>query len=953
ARWLAGDAAAPLWVATVTALTAPTAAELALAQCQARLAELERDRDTAQSAQQESERRFQLITETVSDAFWIDDTVTRRPIYSSPGFEGVWGLPATIIEDGFEVLLETVHPDDRQHFWQNLELSFASSQPTSFDFRIIHPPTGHIRWLSERCFPLLTADGRPHQMIGITSDITPRKEAELALKQSEERFRLLADNIQDVFWLTDLTTGQNLYVNPAFERTWQLSQATLQQEPLAFLSRVHPDDRDRLATELQAHWQAAENFEVEYRLLLPDGTIRWMRDRGTVIFDAAGHPTKMAGIATDITAAHQAAATLQQYERIIAASPDPVCLVGRDYTYRLTNRAFRDWFVAGADPTGQAISTVFDPEFFTRISQPRIDRALQGETQVYEEWAYNPRQPSPQFISITYIPYYEADGTISGVISSARDLTALKQTRDRLAHTTERLQLHIQNSPLAVIEWDSHYRVQQWSAQAAAIFGWSAEEVMGRHFSEFPLFPATCLEGVYDHIETLLRSETHHQTVVSPNLTRDGQGLCCEWYNSALIDAAGNLVSVLSFVQDVTERHRTQAALKASEERWQLALLGSNEGIWDWQITTDELFYSPRWKGILGYGDDELSNTHEAWRSRVHPDDLALVNAAMRAHLTGQTAAYAVEYRMRHKSGDYVWILSRGRAIFDPPGHPVRFVGSHTDVSDRKHAELALRSSQQLLQLVFDNLPQRVFWKDLAGRFLGCNRAFAEDMGYCDPSEIVGKTDYDFDTLLTECVQGYREQDRQVIEADRPITFEEQIQRHQNGAQQWVSTTKLPLKTPQGELIGVFGSYEDISDRILARQSLQRYARMIEVAKDGICLLDRDYRYQIINRTYREWYGHNDQPILGQTVAEVLGTAAFDQRLRPLLDRCLQGETIRYASWFDFPHLGRRFRSITLTPYGEANGDITGIVTSIRDLTALKESESRQQELLEIIETTP
>ncbi|MDB9528271.1 PAS domain S-box protein [Oscillatoria sp. CS-180] len=266
----------------------------------------------------------------------------------------------------------------------------------------------------------------------------------------------------------------------------------------------------------------------------------------------------------------------------------------------------------------------------------------------------------------------------------------------------------------------------------------------------------------------------------------------------------------------------------------------------------------------------------------------------------------------------------------------------------------SLRTSQQLLlQLVFDNMPQRVFWKDLKGRFLGCNPPFAKDMGYTDPADIIGKTDHELLAQYPESVRAFRHQDQAVIAADQSVSYEGQSQHHHDGNLRWLSANKLPLKNTKGDIIGIFGSYEDITDRVSTRQVLQRYARMIEAATDGICLVDRNYRYQIINKTYRDWYGYTGQPILGQTIAEVLGQDDFRNRLQPLIDRSLNGEIIRYEQWFEFPHLGKRFRSITQTPYREASGEITGIVTSIRDLTALKESETRQQELLKIIESTP
>ncbi|NEQ45114.1 MAG: PAS domain S-box protein [Leptolyngbya sp. SIOISBB] len=550
------------------------------------------------------------------------------------------------------------------------------------------------------------------------------------------------------------------------------------------------------------------------------------------------------------------------------------------------------------------------------------------------------------------LPYYEADGQIGGVIHCIRDLTTLKQTRDRLDQMANRLQLHIHNSPLAVIEWTPAQQVDNWSSQAATFFGWLESDVVGRHVTDLPIFPNDAKSHLADHIRELLHSADQQQIVITRNVHRDGSELFCEWYNSVLRDAAGEVVSILSFVQNITERRQAQLALQASEERWQLAIVGSNEGIWDWQISADEVFYSPRWKDQLGYADDELENSREVWLSRVHPDDLARVQTTMQAHLQGQDPTYQSEYRLRHRSGDYVWILSRGQAIFNEAGQPIRFVGSHVDITDRKQAELDLQASQQLLQMVFDHLPQRVFWKALDGRFLGCNQAFAVDMGCQAPSEVIGRSDADLQVLSPESLQLFQARDRDVIAADRTIAVEDQAQHYLNGQTRWVSTTKAPFRTPQGELRGIFGCYEDVTERVLAQRSLQRYARMVAVAQDGICLTDVDYRYQVINQTYRDWYGQADQPILGQTVADVLGQVTFDQRLKPLIDRCLQGETIHYEQWFDFPHLGRRFRSVTLTPYCEENGDITGIVTSIRDLTDLKDSEDQQQQLLEIIEAT-
>ncbi|MGC9506004.1 ATP-binding protein [Baaleninema sp.] len=145
--------------------------------------------------------------------------------------------------------------------------------------------------------------------------------------------------------------------------------------------------------------------------------------------------------------------------------------------------------------------------------------------------------------------------------------------------------------------------------------------------------------------------------------------------------------------REIRDRRTAEAALRQSEERWQLAVQGSNEGIWDWDLRNDRIFYSAGWKQLLGYRDRELANNLPEFWQRVHPEDIEAVRQTSNAHLQRQTPDYTLEFRMRCKDGSYKWILARGRASWDEAGHPVRMTGSHIDISDRKRAEAALRES--------------------------------------------------------------------------------------------------------------------------------------------------------------------------------------------------------------------------------------------------------------------
>jgi diguanylate cyclase (GGDEF)-like protein/PAS domain S-box-containing protein len=158
------------------------------------------------------------------------------------------------------------------------------------------------------------------------------------------------------------------------------------------------------------------------------------------------------------------------------------------------------------------------------------------------------------------------------------------------------------------------------------------------------------------------------------------------------------------------ERTQTRAALQESEERFSLAVRGAKDGLWDWSFATDRIYYSPRWKAMLGYADEEITSTPREWFDRVHADDVERVRAELADHTDGRSATFESEYRIRHKDGTYRWVMTRGLAVRRASGQPHRIAGSQSDITDRKTAE------QRLVHSAFHdtltNLPNRTLFLD-------------------------------------------------------------------------------------------------------------------------------------------------------------------------------------------------------------------------------------------------
>ncbi len=138
------------------------------------------------------------------------------------------------------------------------------------------------------------------------------------------------------------------------------------------------------------------------------------------------------------------------------------------------------------------------------------------------------------------------------------------------------------------------------------------------------------------------------------------------------------------------DRERIRSALAKSEERFDLAMRGANDGLWDWDLASDTVYFSPRWKAMLGHEEDEIGPSLNEWSSRLHPEDQPATLDALNAHMSGETRHFEATFRFRHRDGHYLWMLSRGMAVRDAEGKPVRMVGTHTDVSAQKQAEEAL-----------------------------------------------------------------------------------------------------------------------------------------------------------------------------------------------------------------------------------------------------------------------
>lgn len=214
--------------------------------------------------------------------------------------------------------------------------------------------------------------------------------------------------------------------------------------------------------------------------------------------------------------------------------------------------------------------------------------------------------------------------------------------------------------------------------------GRAAAEVLGRPFAELvpeparPAFAAALAECIAGGRPLARRGRADRPS-----------GAPAWWLARFVpVSVAGAVTRVVVIASDITPLERAEQALRASEERLALALDAAEYGVWDWDVASGEVVYDDRCLRVLGFARGEVPASIDAWRSRVHPEDLAGADAAIRAHRDGETESFAWEHRIQHACGRYLWVLTRGRIVArGPQGHPLRMAGTLRDVSERKRAD--------------------------------------------------------------------------------------------------------------------------------------------------------------------------------------------------------------------------------------------------------------------------
>lgn len=522
--------------------------------------------------------------------------------------------------------------------------------------------------------------------------------------------------------------------------------------------------------------------------------------------------------------------------------PLGICVLQSDYRVVFWNHCLEEWTKISRDRIiGQSIH-----DFFPHLSQPvytnRLDPIFAGgpptifSSQLHKQListTLSQEQNRIQHTTVTPIVADAGEGFYAMLsIQDVTDLTyrvqsyrqmrdqavadseELKRSAEALQESQERFRTSVdnmldcfaiyravRNDQGKIIDFQAEY-VNDAACLTSQV---SREQQLSRGLCE--LMPGHIDSGLFEEYCQVV--ETGQSLVKDSLLYEDqfGQQRLTKAFDIRVAKFGDGYVATW---RDITERKKTEEALRESEERLQMALDGSGGGMWIWDIVTNEDYLSPRWLEMLGYEEGELPGLFSTWEDLIHPDDKPWVIEQLNAHLRDGSVSYKFEYRLLTKSGDWKWIANYGKVVVrDDQGNPLRMAGIHHDISDRKQIEAALHQREEQFRFITNTIPQIVWTTDANGVTDYVNQRWTDYTGL----SLDRALEFGWQNLIypddLPSVQLFWSESCQTA-----VNYEIEYRlRRSDGMFRWHLVQGLPMRNEQGQVIKWFGTCTDIHDQ--------------------------------------------------------------------------------------------------------------------------------------------
>ena len=676
--------------------------------------------------------------------------------------------------------------------------------------------------------------------------VEERKAGQLELRESEERLRLSMDSGKAVGWEWDVKTGVDFWFGD-LKTMFGIQAESFVGCPEDFHRYLHPEDRSRVSEAVAEARKSHQPYAEEFRVVWPDGTVRWVSDRGKFYYSASGVPERMLGMAHDVTERKAAEQALRESEADLTEA-QRLANVGswqwdvHTDTVTWTEQLYR---IAGMDPSLTAVSykqheTLYTPESWLRL-RSSVEEALRtGTPYELDLEMYQPDGTTKWIIAKGEVRR-DGAGNIVKLRGTVDDITVRRQAESELRKSEERLRLAIQAGKMFTCDWDPATDIFTHSQEAAQI-------LRGAHAT------SSTRQQILDSVHPEDREEFIAAAAgISPEkpgikltyrmVRADGTTIWLEKNSRAQFDQQGKLLRIIGIVTDITERKRGEEAVRASEERLRLAVQAGRMFVYEWDASTDLLVRSAESTKILGI-PEATPLTGQQILACVHPDDRDRLVAAI-GELSPENPSLAITYRMIRPDGSMIWVERNSRAQFDEQGKLLRIIGIVADITARKRAEEAQRESEERFRLVANTAPMLIWMADTHRLCTYFNHSWLAFTGRPIELEVGnGWAEGVHPDDLQWCLDTYV----RAFDAREKFKMEFRLRRY-DGEYRWILDLGVPRFNQDGTFAGYIGSCMDVTDRKLAEETLSGVnSRLIEAQERERARISRELHDDISQR---------------------------------------------------------------------------------------------------------
>jgi PAS domain S-box-containing protein len=904
---------------------------------------------------------------------WDFDPSTRM-LEANDAFYKFNGTTAEI-EGGYRIPIEEyarrfIHPDDLHIFYQHKERMDSNPDmdiPPDLEHRIIRSD-GKVRYIINRTRLVRNAEGHVSHVYGANQDITERKRMEDELLRSKESLEIKSLELSEAMELARIVNWEMDYKKDlfifndafyAFLGTSAKKEGGYFMSPEEFAERfIYPED---LPLFFQFNKKVDENSEqefvadLEHRIVRADGEVRDVLARTRVIKDTEGNILRIYGAIQDITERRQIEEDFKIKSRQLSEAMDIARIVYWDKDIEkglfIFNEAFYELYGTTAEQEGgylmpmdeYAKRFVYPDDLPVYLQHVEKNKTIQeGEFFLSSEHRIIRRDGEVRYIVARTRVFKDAEGNVIRLYGANQDITERKKMEEAISRSVSLLNATLESTTDGILVVDLAGKIvnfnnrfcEMWHIPDGVMKTKDDEQALAFVLNQFNR-PEEFLAKVkepYAQPEAESFDELHFK-----------DGRVFERYSRPQYLDKEVVGRVWSF-RDITEKNRTETALRMSEEKFRAMLETTSDFIWEADLNGIYTYASPRIKNILGYEPEEIVG--ERVVDFKSPEDAERVAGIIMEHSKSALPILEVEAIHLHKDGRPILFETNAVPIFDAKGQLSGYRGIDRDITRRKKAENALKETAHFLQTLMDAIPNPIFFKDTNFIYQGCNKAFVDYMGM-SRDKIIGKSAYD--VAPRELADRYQKMDEELFQQGGVQTYEGLV-RYADGTHHNVIFSKAIYADASGSLRGLVGVINDITRRkqieeILAK-SLAVQKSVIESPKDVVIFaLDREYRYIAFNKNHRRTMEQiwGADIAIGVSMLEYIKDPEDREKAKINFDRALSGESFTIVEEYGDIQMERRYYENTYNPIIDKNGDVIGLTLFLSDVTERRQAEEKLQ----------